>query len=512
MQRWMIGSLVIAGITCLLCLGLATNPAQLARSSVTGSERTSIVHLFEWTWSDVAQECETYLGPNGLKAVQISPPQEHVVVPDQGYPWWQRYQPVSYRLNSRSGNRVEFADMVNRCRRAGVEIYADAVINHMTAMGGIGSGGTAFTKYFYPGLYSTKDFHTCRHPIQDYNNAEEVTQCELVGLADLDTGSPYVQSRLIAYLRDLYRLGVSGFRIDAAKHIQARDLAQILDGLRAQVTPDPFIYQEVIDPGTEAIRKQDYYTNGNVIDFEYGRYLGEAFLGLNGRALADLKDLGASWGLAPSDLALVFVDNHDKQRGHGGGGTYLTYKDGQLYTLANVFMLAFPFGQPQIMSSYRFTDTDQGPPADANGKTRPVYQGDQPSHCFDVWVCEHRWTPITNMIQFRNVTAPQPTITDWWSNGHQQIAFGRGSLGFVIINRESYELTGTFQTQLPPGQYCNVIQGKLAADHRHCDADASLLTVDSQGRLRVTVGPMQAQAIHRESKLTPRARGWSQWF
>jgi alpha-amylase len=55
-----------------------------------------------------------------------------------------------------------------------------------------------------------------------------VTQCELVGLADLDTGSEYVRSRLVAYLNDLASIGIQGFRIDAAKHIRAEELGDIL--------------------------------------------------------------------------------------------------------------------------------------------------------------------------------------------------------------------------------------------------------------------------------------------
>lgn len=51
-----------------------------------------------------------------------------------GEEWWVRYQPVSYLLESRSGNREQFVDMVNRCRAVGVNIYVDAVINHMSGM------------------------------------------------------------------------------------------------------------------------------------------------------------------------------------------------------------------------------------------------------------------------------------------------------------------------------------------------------------------------------------------
>lgn len=45
---------------------------------------------------------------------------EHVILPNDNYPWWQRYQPVSYKLYSRSGTPEEFADMVRRCNAVGV--------------------------------------------------------------------------------------------------------------------------------------------------------------------------------------------------------------------------------------------------------------------------------------------------------------------------------------------------------------------------------------------------------
>lgn len=43
----------------------------------TSSPRSVIVQLFEWRWSDIAQECEVWLGPRGYGAVQISPPPEN---------------------------------------------------------------------------------------------------------------------------------------------------------------------------------------------------------------------------------------------------------------------------------------------------------------------------------------------------------------------------------------------------------------------------------------------------
>ena len=112
--------------------------------------RTAFVHLFEWDWPRVARECEEFLGPAGYAAVQVSPPQEHV----EGPQWWTRYQPVSYQLVSRGGSREQFADAVARCRAVDVEIYVDAVINHMTGVyAGKGVAGSEFGEYEYPGLY-----------------------------------------------------------------------------------------------------------------------------------------------------------------------------------------------------------------------------------------------------------------------------------------------------------------------------------------------------------------------
>ncbi|KHJ99107.1 hypothetical protein OESDEN_00900 [Oesophagostomum dentatum] len=87
----------------------------------TLSDRQTMVHLFEWKWSDIAAECENFLQYYGYGAVQVSPPNEHITLNLFGdMPWWVRYQPVSYKLISRSGNEEQFKDMVDRCNKVGV--------------------------------------------------------------------------------------------------------------------------------------------------------------------------------------------------------------------------------------------------------------------------------------------------------------------------------------------------------------------------------------------------------
>ncbi|KPV93612.1 Alpha-amylase precursor [Pseudoalteromonas sp. P1-9] len=467
----------------LLCASTAFCFSAFASSQAMAAP-TTFVHLFEWSWPDVAKECESFLGPKGFAAVQVSPPNEHVA----GDQWWTRYQPVTYELNSRGGTRTQFIDMVSRCKSAGVDIYVDAVINHMAAGSGQSITGTAFSTKQFP-MYSAQDFHdTCAINGEDYGtNPWRVQNCELVGLPDLNTSSPYVQTQLANYLNDLVSIGVKGFRLDASKHMDTNEIATILN----MVDGSPLVFQEVIDQGGEAVLASEYFGNGLVTEFKYTTKLGETFK--TGK-LDWLRNFGEAWGMMPSYKAVVFVDNHDNQRGHGGAGNVVTHQDGALYDLANVFMLAYPYGYPKVMSSYDYHhDTDAG------GPTYPVHQ-DNKLNCFaDGWQCEHRHQRIAGAVDFRNNTNDVWQIANWWDNGNNQIAFSRGSSGFVAINRESGNLQQTLQTGLSEGQYCDVLSGELATDKLTCTGKT--ITVNKQGFAALNIESMNAVATHKNAKI-----------
>ncbi|MEU5824238.1 MULTISPECIES: carbohydrate-binding module family 20 domain-containing protein [Streptomyces] len=432
-------------------------PATTAEASAPGTRDVTAV-LFEWKFDSVAKACTDTLGPAGYGFVQVSPPQEHI----QGSQWWTSYQPVSYKIAGRLGDRTSFANMVSTCHSAGVKVVADSVINHMTSGSGTGTGGTSYTKYNYPGLYSSADMDDCTAQISNYGDRANVQNCELVGLADLDTGEDYVRGKIAGYLNDLLSLGVDGFRIDAAKHMPAGDLANIKSRLS-----DPNVYwkQEAIYGAGEAVSPDEYTGNGDVQEFRYARSLKQVF---NNENLAGLKNFGEGWGFMSSSKAAVFVDNHDTER----GGDTLNYKDGANYTLASVFMLAWPYGSPDVHSGYEWSDKDAGPP---NGGTVNA--------CYsDGWKCQHAWREISSMVGFRN-TARGEAVTNWWDNGGDQIAFGRGSKAYVAINHEGSSLTRTFQTSLPAGDYCDVQSGKG-------------VTVNGSGQFTATLGAGTALALH----------------
>jgi alpha-amylase len=213
-----------------------------------------------------------------------------------------------------------------------------------------------------------------------------VQDCELVGLADLNTGSAAVRQKLADYLVGLARLGVAGFRLDAAKHVQPVELDGVVGAanrtLAAEGRPLPYYFAEVIDYGGEAVGTGNYlglgYASGGAADITEFKVRGvsDKFTNKGAQRVADLKTFSpASWGVLASDKAVVFLENHDTQRDAGAPG--LGYRDGQTYRLAMVYLLGQPYGYPSVLSGYAFDrgsqgGRDVGPPSDGAGSTRPV--------------------------------------------------------------------------------------------------------------------------------------------
>ncbi|MEV8626538.1 carbohydrate-binding module family 20 domain-containing protein [Streptomyces sp. NPDC051079] len=448
---------VAAALALVAGAAVAVTGTPVAQAAAPGTKDVTAV-MFEWNFASVAKACTDQLGPAGYGYVQVSPPQERV----QGSAWWTAYQPVSYKIAGPLGDRAAFKGMVDTCHAAGVKVVADSVVNHMANSSGTGTGGTAFSKYDYPGLYSGADMDDCRATISNYQDRANVQNCELVGLPDLDTGEDWVRGKIAGYLNDLLSLGVDGFRVDAAKHMPAADLANIKSRL---TNPSVYWKQEAIYGAGEAVSPSEYLGNGDVQEFRYARDLKRV---LQGEKLSYLKNFGEAWGYMPSGQSAVFVDNHDTER----GGDTLNYKNGADYTLASVFMLAWPYGSPDVHSGYEWTDKDAGAP-----------NGHQVTACYsNGWKCQHAWREIASMVAFRN-TARGQAVTDWWDNGNNAIAFGRGTKAYVAINHESSALTRTFQTSLPAGSYCDV-QSNTA------------VSVNSSGQFTATLGANTALALH----------------
>ncbi len=502
-RRW---QLVLCA-SALLASGFATHAAAAL------NPRDTSVQMFHWKWNDIAKECTNWLGPHGVGGVQISPP----TAAQNGVNWYDIYQPVDYTsFISKMGNATEFQAMINTCHAAGVRVYADIVVNHLSAATGTATNGASFSaaSLSYP-RFSANDFHSnCTIQDADYGtpgNRNSVTSCRLVGLPDLNTGSSYVQTEVRNYLTTLINMGIDGFRFDAAKHIAQADLQAIVNGIThtTKAAEALWITQEIITDGN--VDRNSYLSIGTLNEFKYPYAMKAMFRNENGNSISQIRNImgtpgnwGGTWGFLSGASNTVFVNNWDTER--NGESLNASNKTGitndtngtKRYDLANILMLAWPYGEAQIHSGFNFSNRDADAPSaspfDASGN--PKINQD--------WDFIHRWSDISNMVAFRTVTSGQG-VDNFTTGTSNQIAFNRGAKGFVAINNEYSSWTSSFQTLLPAGTYCNVVQGVLNAAKTDCSGGK--VVVAANGTFSMTIPAnggtsVPAVALHINQKVT----------
>ena len=458
-------------------------------------------NLWEWNWPSVGRECTDVLGPQGYASVQVAPPQDSLKRTHLGdgndtilHPWWEVYQAVDYSLTSRMGDEQQFKDMVSTCRAAGVKVYVDAVINHTTGQGDTSYGGKHYDRstFSYPDVpYGYEDFHhkgaqcdSTSGGIDDFNNERQVFNCELLGLQDLDTGRPATQAKIAAYLNKLISYGVSGFRVDAAKHVGQDDLEAIY--ARLHRTPEgtrPFWALEVFGGGPGTLSPMAFTRSGTVLGLDDVKQLRDAFKSYQAEhrgSIATLEAFGEGSGLTPSDKTLSFVQNHDTER----NGDALSYKDGATNTLATEYLLASGYGHPQVYAAFTFADgnNDQSPPSTPDGM---ITDTDCSS---SQWSCTDRDAGVNALVRWHNAVGNAPQAS-WWDDGENVISFRRGP-GWVAFNNNTTPKQITVRTGLPRGSYCDLVT-------RTSTGCTSRVDVDSHGRTTVTVPAKGAIAILR---------------
>lgn len=468
--------------TILMCVfTIVPNSSAFASTKSTNGlpQKGVIVTAFQQNWRSIAKECKETYGPEGVKYVQVSPPEDHI----KGKAWWTSYQPVSYNLNSKLGTEAEFKNMITTCKAAKVGIIVDAVINHMTGADNKDTVGVGGSKYdaanqSYPDAgYTKDDFHQIDKDIYTYSDAQVVWNYRLVGLLDLDTSKPHVQQTLGNYFAKLLKMGVAGFRVDAVKHIAPNEMKAIKKAASeaSDVKPENIWWmQETIGDSNGAKENQPdkYVGTGEVDEFEYSYRLRNYFSG----SIDNLKHI--TDGLIPNKSAAIFVTNWDTERDNAT--SVLTYKDGKLYELANAFMLSYPYGTPNIYSGYKFSERDEGAPFATETSVPDASCGKDSK-----WQCTQRWTSIRGMIGFYNAVKGTK-VTKWQDDESNNIAFSRGNKGFFAINNDDKQNDVKYNTDLPDGEYCNVYASK------NCEKTVTV----SGGKVETTIPSHSAVALH----------------
>ncbi len=162
-----------------------------------------------------------------------------------------------------------------------------------------------------------------------------------------------MQAELAAYLNKLLGYGVSGFRVDAGKHIGQDDLDAIY--ARLNHTKDgykPYWALEVFGggPGILAPRRSPSPVTSSALTARQQIYNAfKSYPTEHVGSIATLEVFGTGSGLTSSSKTMSFVTNHDTDR---NPGEYLGHKDGDRFILANEWLLASGLRSPQIFSSF----------------------------------------------------------------------------------------------------------------------------------------------------------------
>ncbi|PVD34248.1 hypothetical protein C0Q70_05516 [Pomacea canaliculata] len=355
----------------------------------------------------------------------------------------------------------------------------------------MGPTSTATRSTFQASIFDKKDFNdpAVKCPsadglVHDVTNPSEVRNCCYDSLTDLDQSQEAVQDVVVAYLNHLIDIGVAGFRVDKATFMWPKDLAAIQEKVKDRWSGGrPFYILHVQDLTQGSVTWDEYDDLGYVTEFHYRQLVAEAMAD-SFEIVYNITSQSAGATLAPSARALVFLDNHETQRRGqqvaSATHPWLTFRDAGKYTLATAFMLAYDYGFVRIMSSYNFSDVNEGPPTQPDGSIKDAVINDDGA-CEGGWVCEHRWPTIATLVRFR--TAVAGADVNHWYAPHGLVAFSRGSVGFFAMTVTMSYVTKVM-TGLPPGTYCELVSSCL-----------STLTVDEEGYISHPAGRSQQPPV-----------------
>ncbi|CAJ1339117.1 unnamed protein product, partial [Effrenium voratum] len=469
-----------------------------------GLERRAPVYiqLWEWNFDDIAKECTRYLGPNGIDAVQISPVTEHIL----GSQWYTKYQPVGFGLNSRSGSAEQLKNMIATCRRAGVQVMVDVILNHIAApcsaalsagyaavMPCVGWAGSNYGNRRInseDGWKGPEMFHNIAGnlmgncPVEEPSftcpqsePAGDCSLCDFKGLPDWNTALQSTRDTLGKHLTELHDLGVTMLRLDAASYVSTEDLAAIVNQL-----PWDLVHQEWWG-GVPAEARM--HAVGHFRDQKYGLKIANALGVGDAKYMAELLNISAGLDGIPPERAVYPLTFHDA-RTFEADRFVPTFKNGLEFHQQQKFLLAWPEAVAvRLFGGYTFSDMDAGPPGSCgNGQCQPfpvfLFEDEEP-RCmptpkesplsfeegqYQGWVCEHRWEGVAGLVNFRKACRGLP-ITETWSDvGHFAFRAGEGCFAALVRGHNTrwpnywgdlgdWRLAGLV-TGLPPGRYCDL--------------------------------------------------------
>ena len=259
-------------------------------------------------------------------------------------------------VRTKYGTKDQYIGAVKCCQESGIQVYADAVLNHRMAADDeeefnatpsapdnryhvIGEkrrirSWTSFTFPGRQGIYSGMEWHWWHFDAVDYNswdpNFRAVWRIEgrefdgnvdlekgnydyLMG-CDLDIDNAEVRLELKRWGEwILEHVGVDGFRIDAIRHISSNFFSDWIDHLEQEQGRDLFVVGEYWTYNLATLRWYAANTNGRMHLFDAPLHLNFHSASKAGGTYDMRRILDGSLMQSIPLLAVTLVENHDTQ-------------------------------------------------------------------------------------------------------------------------------------------------------------------------------------------------------
>lgn len=272
------------------------------------------------------------------------------------------------QIDPHLGTNAELEELIDQAHARGIKVYFDIITNHtadvidyaegeysyveQSAVPYLTAGGDPFDPAEYAGTGDFPDLDPATsfpytpvvapedaevkvpawlNDVTLYHNrgdstwtGESVTYGDFVGLDDLMTEHPTVVDGFVDVYQDWVDLGIDGFRIDTAKHVNIEFWEQwateVLDYAHAQGKDEFFMFGEVFD--ADATKLAPYVRDtdmSSVLDFLFQAKASSFAQGFSPDALRDLFAADDHYTTPTTSASALptFLGNHDMGRiGH----------------------------------------------------------------------------------------------------------------------------------------------------------------------------------------------------
>ena len=302
-------------------------------------QNMTILHAWNWKLNDVKSRLSA-IKEAGYGAIQLSPMQPKVDKTNWSNQstksqWWKLYQPLAFQIAENNetflGTKNDLISLCSEAKRYGIKIVMDVVSNHLAG------SNTTYSDQVYT-----------RYPLHSYTGGANDDSVQAVvqghiGLPDLDTSKDQVQQDVLSLLKSYIDCGVSGFRFDAAKHIETPDdgayaseyWPTILNGATTYANSknlaEPYYYGEILNTCGTGRSFSSYIKYMSVCDNKQGTAIVNA---VNNKSLSDVKSTFDSG--VKQDHLVLWAESHDTYANDSG---YEKTRDFSTETINKAYMI-----------------------------------------------------------------------------------------------------------------------------------------------------------------------------